>query len=49
MITDDELAAVVIALQSLNPAVDSTAPQSPSRWKLAARHPDLELEDVRAL
>jgi hypothetical protein len=48
VISDDELAAVVTALQSLQaappPAHDEPAS---SRWKRAGREPELELEDLR--
>lgn len=48
MISEDELAAIVVALQTLSAPQEPIA-GTPSRWKLAARQPDLELEDVRSL
>jgi hypothetical protein len=51
-VTGSELAALAAALDILDgvPAGE-TAPETgeDSRWKLAARRPELELEDVRAL
>jgi hypothetical protein len=47
VITDEELAAIVSALAALNQAEESTVPLAPSRWKVAARNPDLEIEDYR--
>jgi hypothetical protein len=50
-VSDDEAAAIAAALTLL--ADQSIAPPNaeirPSRWKLAARHPELELEAIRAL
>jgi hypothetical protein len=43
----DEVVAVVAALAALRPAQGSTeSKQSP--WKMAARNPELTLEDLRA-
>jgi hypothetical protein len=47
MITDEELAAIASALAALNQAEESERPQAPSRWRVAARNPDLEIEDYR--
>ena len=48
MITSDELAAIAAALAALG--AEGCQPEMLlSRWKLAARNPDLEIEDVRAL
>jgi hypothetical protein len=48
--TEDELAALAVALDLMTPSVTAQMPQPPiSRWKLAARRPDLEMEDLRAL
>ena len=50
---EDELAALAVALQAV--LCPSTALRSAqdgtivSRWKIAARQPDLEMEDLRAL
>jgi hypothetical protein len=33
----------------LNPSDESPAPARDSRWKLAARNPDLEIEDCRSV
>jgi hypothetical protein len=50
MISDDEVAAITAALMMLTPAVpQGLAPSDASRWKLADRQPELELEDLRAL
>jgi hypothetical protein len=47
VISDDELAAIAVALAALNrPPDDATTPAT-SRWKLAAREPDFEIEDYR--
>lgn len=48
--TEEELAALAVALDVLTPSPAEAAQQPPrSRWKLAARLPDLEMEDLRAL
>jgi hypothetical protein len=48
VISDDELAAVVAALQSVQAAAHPTHDEPPSsRWKRAGREPDLELEELR--
>ncbi len=49
--TDEEMAALAVALDVMLPASTAPAPQQPSRsrWKLAGRRPDLEMEDLRAL
>jgi hypothetical protein len=45
-VTEDEAAAVAIALSSLlKPQEESAAPVS--RWKVANRKPDLEIEELR--
>jgi hypothetical protein len=50
VISDDELAAIVAAL-TLLAAAEETASMTElrSRWKFAARNPDLELEDYRSV
>ena len=53
--SDDELAAIAAALAAI-PA-EACHPQvraiprldGPSRWKVAARNPDLEIEDYRSV
>ena len=47
--TDDEAAAIAIALDAL--LADSTQETAPStsRWKVADRKPDLEIEELRAI
>jgi hypothetical protein len=49
--TEEEMAALAVALEITMPASTAQTPQQPpvSRWKLAARRPDLEMEDLRAL
>ncbi len=49
--TEDELAALAVALDIMTAAPAIETPQQPprSRWKLATRRPDLEMEDLRAL
>ena len=48
--TEEELAALVVALSTMTPPATAEMPQLPiSRWKLAARRPDLGMEDLRAL
>ncbi len=48
--TEEELAALVVALSAITPPPTAETPQPPvSRWKLAARRPELEMEDLRAL
>jgi hypothetical protein len=48
VITSEELAAIAAALALLNQSEESkAAPTRVSRWKLAAREPDLEIEDLR--
>ena len=49
MISDEELAAVAAAMQSLTQGAAPETQAVQSRWKLAARHPGLDLEDLRAL
>jgi len=49
VIAPDELAAVMAALQALAPAEAGSKTQPASRWKRAAREPELELEELRAL
>jgi hypothetical protein len=47
---EEELAALGVALELLAPpAADEPSKPVPSRWKLAARMPDLEMEELRAL
>jgi hypothetical protein len=50
--TGEELAALTVALQVARPpsgdGADATIAAA-SRWKIAARRPDLELEELRAL
>ena len=47
MITSEELAASAAALALRKQPEESEAPVPASRWKLAAREPDLEIEDLR--
>lgn len=48
--TEEELAALSVALDVLQPAETAKADHPrPSRWKLADRLPDLEMEELRAL
>lgn len=47
MISEDELAAIAAALTTLRPSEALAAPEQASRWKLAAREPDFEIEDYR--
>lgn len=49
--TDEELAALAVALDvmSLTLTTDTLEQPTRSRWKLASRRPDLEMEDLRAL
>ncbi|MGC2128834.1 MAG: hypothetical protein WA629_01950 [Candidatus Aquilonibacter sp.] len=48
MITDDELAAIASALAILTEQGEPAIPSAPpSRWKVATRNPDLEIEDYR--
>jgi hypothetical protein len=52
MIPADELAAIAAALGALESRYCNAIPEPEprmARWKAAARRPDLELEDVRAL
>jgi hypothetical protein len=48
-VTEEELAALTVALEVLRPAPAPTEASVASRWKRAARRPELELEDLRAL
>jgi len=47
VIQDDEIAAIGAALALLNVPGELETPERASRWKLAAREPDLEIEDYR--
>jgi len=47
VITSEELAALAAALAALTPPEETQAPPAASRWKRAAREPDLEIEDYR--
>jgi hypothetical protein len=48
MIPEDHLAAIAAALTALrHPEV--LAESDESRWKVAARRPELELEEIRAI
>lgn len=48
--SEEEMAALAVALDLLiRPAVMEAERQPVSRWKLAARMPELEMEDLRAL
>jgi hypothetical protein len=47
VITSEELAAIAAALALLSRPEESAASVPASRWKLAAREPDLEIEDLR--
>jgi hypothetical protein len=47
---EDELAALCVALDLLKPVnTEESLPARPSRWKLAARMPELDMDDLRAL
>jgi len=48
VISEDELAAVAAALQTLRAAPEPSPGEAPpSRWKRADRYPELEIEDIR--
>ena len=48
--TEEELAALGVALNLLQtPSGEPAAEAAPSRWKMAARLPELEMEELRAL
>jgi hypothetical protein len=48
--TGEELAALAVAIEIMTPVVASETPApAVSRWKIAARQPDLEMEELRAL
>ena len=53
--SDDELAAIAAALaavtaEACHPEVRATASlEGASRWKVAGRNPDLEIEDYRSV
>jgi hypothetical protein len=47
VISEDELAAITAALTMLNQSDEPSTVQPASRWKLAAREPDFEIEDYR--
>jgi hypothetical protein len=48
--SDDELAAVAAALSVLTASAETEEMTArPSRWKFAARNPDLEIEDYRSV
>ena len=51
--TEEELAAAVIAIEAvlrLQPSPDKLGmTTTESRWKMAGRLPDVEMEDLRAL
>jgi len=47
VISNDELAAIAAALSVLETPAESSTPKLDSRWKLAAREPDFEVEDYR--
>jgi hypothetical protein len=50
VITDDELAAIVAALTALAAMSETeNVTERASRWKFAARNPDLEIEDYRCV
>jgi len=53
VIASEELAAVAAALALLatEPATEPTPHDAirPSRWKIAARNPDFEIEELRAI
>jgi hypothetical protein len=52
VISQDELAAIAAAiavLEAEKSAPEAQPARSESRWKLAGRRPELELEDIRAL
>jgi hypothetical protein len=49
VIGDDELAAIAAALALLTAEETTDMTELRSRWKLAARNPDLELEDYRSV
>jgi len=50
VIPEDELAAIAAALAALVPEeTNLTCSPQASRWKFAARNPDLEIEEIRAL
>jgi hypothetical protein len=47
VISEDELAAITAALTMPHPSDEPRTPERSSRWKLAAREPDFEIEDYR--
>lgn len=48
--TEEEMAALAIALDLMTPSPTPEAPApAASRWKIAARRPELEMEELRAL
>jgi hypothetical protein len=53
VITDDELAAIAAALMTVEVTLrcerESASLEGPSRWKYAARNPDLDIEDYRSV
>jgi hypothetical protein len=50
VISDDEFAAIAAALAVLITATEpGLVTERPSRWKFAARNPDLEIEDFRSV
>jgi hypothetical protein len=57
VISDDELAAIAVALTAVTAevchpeerAAASLEGREGSRWKLAAREPDFEIEDYRSV
>jgi hypothetical protein len=50
VIGDDELAAIAAALTILTDVTEpDNVTERASRWKVAARNPDLEIEDYRSV
>jgi hypothetical protein len=48
--TGEELAALAVAIEIMTPEAASDAPPpAVSRWKIASRRPELEMEELRAL
>jgi hypothetical protein len=49
VITEDELAAIAAALATINEPAEAAPAPAASRWKVAAREPEFEIEDYRGV
>jgi hypothetical protein len=47
--TDDEAVAIAMALDAMLAEYAEATAASMSRWKVAGRKPDLEIEELRAI